>query len=449
MPRVKPDAKLQSRSSRRAIRQSPKLHITKLFTGLALGYRKGKRGGTWIARRHEQGTQYSFQPLGVSDDVADADGIRVLSFDQAQEEARNWFKRKGEEDAGERVPGSYTVAAAIHDYVKNLEKTKRKPQGRTTAIADAHILPTLGRCELSKLSHSKVKAWRDSIAEAAPRVRTGKGKVQAFRTLDTTDPDAIRKRQATANRILTVLKAALNYAYEEKRITSKAAWEVVKPFRKVDVPRVRFLTVEEVTGLVAACSPDFQSLVKAALLPGARYGELTAMTVADFNAADGKVYIAESKNGESRYVDLNAQGVALFVALTQNRTATEPIFVRSNGAMWKSSEQKRPMDTACKAAQIEGVTFHILRHTYASHAVMNGMPIEVLAEVLGHKDTRITMRHYAHLCHSYKQKLVRANAPGFGFTGAPGPAVAPSHLPITSGRRKGRILSIASASRAS
>jgi integrase len=49
------------------------------------------------------------------------------------------------------------------------------------------------------------------------------------------------------------------------------------------------------------------------------------------------------------------------------------------------------MDEACEAANIAGVTFHILRHTYASHAVMNQMPLEVLQRQLGHKDLCITM----------------------------------------------------------
>jgi integrase len=73
------------------------------------------------------------------------------------------------------------------------------------------------------------------------------------------------------------------------------------------------------------------------------------------------------------------------------------------------------MDAACEAAKLEGVTFRILRHTYASHAVMNGMPIAVVSEQFGHKDPRITGRHYAHLCQTYKQKLIRENAPSFGF----------------------------------
>ena len=186
------------------------------------------------------------------------------------------------------------------------------------------------------------------------------------------------------------------------------------PFKKVDVPKIRSLTIEEAGNLVDACEPAFQSLVKGALLTGARYGEVASLSVGDFNVDDKNVFIAESKNGESRYVDLNEQGIAHFRQVAGERNPTELMFLKANGK-WKQSEQQRPMDAACEDAYIEGVTFHILRHTYASHAVMNGMPMEVLAEVLGHKDTRITMRRYAHLCSTYKQKLVQQKAPVFAF----------------------------------
>jgi len=233
----------------------------------------------------------------------------------------------------------------------------------------------------------------------------------------------MRKRQATANRILTVLKAALNFAHEERRVASKAAWEAVKPFKKVDVPKVRFLTAEEVTAVVGKCEPDFQLLVKGALLTGCRYGELCRMTAADFK--DGQVYVAESKNGEARYVDLNDAGIEFFAELSEGRKPKERLFTKANGIQWQTSEQFRPMNEACEAAKVEGVTFHILRHTYASHALMAGMTIEVLAQQLGHKDTRITMRHYAHLCPTFKQESVRRNAPSFGFGGTTLPTAGP------------------------
>jgi integrase len=321
-----------------------------------------------------------------------------------------------QEHSGELVSGHYTVGMAMDDYIGDSENSKRKKLPKTRLIIESHIKPTLGGIELAKLTHRRVKAWRDALATTAPRLRTRPGKPQAYRDVDMSNPDILRARQATANRVLTVLKAALNYAESEsRRITTDAAWVDVKPYSDVDVPKVRFLTMNEVTAFTPVCESDFQKLVEGALVSGCRYGELTAMKVNAFDAGQGTVYVAESKNGESRYVELNDEGIALFKTLTQDRDADETMFLRSNGKSWKQSEQQRPMDAACDAAKLEGVTFHILRHTYASHAVMNGMPIKVLADNLGHKDTRITERHYAHLSKSYKQKLIRENAPTFVF----------------------------------
>jgi integrase len=425
MSRLKPSPKLQTPSSRRFIKQTPKLHVVKIFTGLAVGYRKGKNGGSWFARRHDAGMKYTFERLGVADDLGDADGIAVLSFDQAQEAARLWFKRRAQEETGGVVDGSYTIARAMDDYIADRESATRKPKARDRLIVEAHIKPALGCIELNKLTQGKVKTWRDALATAAPRLRTRPGKPQAYREMDASDPDVLRRRQATANRILTVLKAALNHALtESSRVNSNMAWVNVKPFRKVDVPKIRFLSADEVDAMVPACEPSFQALVKAALLTGCRYGELVAMGVGAFDAGKGTVYVADSKNGESRYVDLNGEGIALFAEVTNQRKPKELIFLRSNGKQWKQSEQQRPMDDACESAKLEGVTFHILRHTYASHSLMNGMTIEVLAQQLGHKDTRITMRHYAHLCPTFKQESVRRNAPSFGFAvNKPGPVL--------------------------
>jgi integrase len=416
MARTRKDARINTRSARISLQQRKEPYWRSISKGLAVGYYKGTSGGAWIAKRFSKATGRQKSSLGVADDFEDADGIRVLSFDQAQAKAREWATLKVQEDTGEVHAGSFTVAQAMEEYLTHLTKAKRKPQHRTAAISKAHILPRLGNLELAKLTHGKVKAWRDELAQTAPRLRTRIGKPQAYRTVDPNDPLQARKRQATANRILTVLKAALNHAKSDsRRVATNTAWVDVKPFSKVDVPKVRFLSNEEVSAVVKKCDPDFQALVKGALLTGCRYGELTALTVADFNSKDGQVYIAESKNGESRYVDLNDAGIDFFSQLTASREPEEKIFLRSNGKAWKTSEQFRPMNAACEAAEVEGVTFHILRHTYASHALMAGMTIEVLAQQLGHKDTRITMRHYAHLCPTFKQESVRRNAPSFGF----------------------------------
>lgn len=439
MPRTSSNPRTVNRTVRAklSIRRDPYWHL--IAEGQHIGYRKGVQGGTWIARLYDPTKGRRFRALGVADDTVEADGVRVLSFSQAQEAARRWFAELGRADAGDVLTGPYTVRQVMDDYLADRERIKRKPLDRTRAIIQAHIVPSLGHIDVSKLTHGKVKAWRDSIAEAPPRVRTRKDAEQAYRDIEANDPEAMRKRQATANRILTVLKAALNYAHENRRVSSKAAWEAVKPFREVDLPKVRFLTPDEVTALINACEADFQTLVKAALLTGCRYGELTAMRVDAFDPDNETIFVEKSKNGKARHVALNGEGVAFFSQITKQRQPSERMFLRANRKPWKTSEQQRPMDKACSDAKVGCVTFHILRHTYASQAVMNGVPIAVVAEQLGHKDTRITERHYAHLCRSYKQEIIRTNLPSFGFM-----TVKAVPADVSAKRKKGRILAMAS-----
>jgi integrase len=61
------------------------------------------------------------------------------------------------------------------------------------------------------------------------------------------------------------------------------------------------------------------------------------------------------------------------------------------------------------------VTFHVLRHTHASQLAMRGVPMAVIAKQLGHADTRMTEKHYAHLAPNYVADTIRANFPNLGI----------------------------------
>ena len=59
------------------------------------------------------------------------------------------------------------------------------------------------------------------------------------------------------------------------------------------------------------------------------------------------------------------------------------------------------------------ISFHILRHTWASLAVMNGVPLMVVAKNLGHADTRMVEKHYGHLATELIADAIRAGAPRY------------------------------------
>ena len=409
---------IKSIKGRRLIPISTNPHYNPVKRGLALGYRKNAKDGTWSFRRFANGRYQYHVPDAVADDEGEADGESVLNYQQAVGAAIKWDEQQQRLDTGEVFSNTHTVKDALEQYLTDKEREKRKSLYRDRVTAKAHIIPELGNIQLKKLTHTTLKAWRDGLASAKPRKRTEKGQEQAFRASSGhSEAESMRRRQASTNRVLTLLKAALNHAKTELRwIATDTAWKDIRAFKRVDVGKTRFLDADQVKHFAKGCEDEsFCKLVKGALYTGARYGELTEkLLVEHFNKADANVFIDKSKNGEARHVYLNAEGLGFFKSITKGRNAKEHIFVKADGKRWQQSEQKRFMDAACKASKIEEVTFHTLRHTYASNARMSGMPLDVLKDQLGHKDMRMVLR-YAHIGASHRQEQVKRFAPAFNL----------------------------------
>ena len=413
MARTVRDANLETRTARSRLPTRGKPHYRILEPGLHLGYRKLKTGpGKWIARHYEGNETYTVKTIGVADDFSDADGVAIISFHQAQTLARSRMVSRAHTAAGKTGP--LTVSAAMASYLEFLE-TNRKSAPFATYVTDAFILPELGKIEVDALSTDKLRTWHAKLAKASARIRTKEGEKQRFKD-DAADPERDRRRKATANRILTVLKAALNRAWRDGKVASDSAWRRVEPFESVDAARVRYLTIAEAKRLINASPPDFRRLVQGALETGARYGELTVLTVADFNPDSGTVAVRQSKSGKPRHIVLTDDGVEFFRALTAGRAGSEFMFVKDSGEAWIRSHQAEPMRLANKNGKITPpINFHGLRHTWASHAVMNGVPMLVVAKNLGHSDTRMVEKHYGHLAPSFVADAIRAGAPRFGI----------------------------------
>jgi integrase len=213
----------------------------------------------------------------------------VLDFSQAQVAARRWWldEQRREQGLGAPRRGPYTVKQTCDDYLEDY----RRRGGRAVEVLGyaftGHVLPKLGSMQVAKLTTGRLQDWHRSIAEQPRRLRTRPGAPQNFATFDRNDPEAVRERRATANRLLVYLKAALNLAWRDGIVASDDAWRRVKPFRAVDAPVIRYLTSDEITRLLNACSRAFRELVYAALLTGCRYGELSRLKVADYNREVG------------------------------------------------------------------------------------------------------------------------------------------------------------------
>jgi hypothetical protein len=229
------DKDVETRGARAALKARGKPYWRAIGLGLHLGYRKGRRGGVWVVRRYLGERAYKVETIALADDTEDADGTEILDFWQAQEAARNM--RQGKIKAG-----ATTVKDAVAAYLEHL-------QGRASwrdakKRLEAFVLPEFGQKQVAELDADAIRKWHRGIAKQPGRARTKPGAAQNYRKSDG-DPEAARKRQASANSCLGLLKAALNYFWDERKLKCEREWLRIKTFKGVNVTRSRYLTLAE------------------------------------------------------------------------------------------------------------------------------------------------------------------------------------------------------------
>ena len=141
--------------------------------------------------------------------------------------------------------------------------------------------------------------------------------------------------------------------------------------------------------------------------------------VSDFDADAGTLRLRTRKgNGQERvfHAHLTAEAQLFFREACAGKRGGDLIFTHADGEPWGKSHQDIPITEASRRAGITpAVNFHMTRHTFASLAVMNGVPLMVVAGALGHTDTRMVEQHYGHLSPSYSAEAIRKGAPRYGI----------------------------------
>jgi integrase len=450
MAQSKRSTKLDSRTARKKVPAGSE-KMTRIAPNQYIIYRKPKdsAAGRWFAQLYDPRTKKKTKQLiGTADDYHSGDGEIALSFSQAHTAACKWFERKIKElkktseiKAEKKVIDvtKYTVAEALEFLWSRKERHGEHIKGLVVdkLRANAWIIPDLGSIPLSELTKERIEVWLTKMAGSGRRISVKAGKPQAYGPPPKTD-DEKRARKESANRVLAILKRALNEAYKENDNLANAdeirpCWQRVKPFSRTTKARPRFLREEEEIKLINACPPDFRELVTAALETGCRYGELARLRIKDYNPDSEipTIYISDSKSGKPRYVDLGSErGIALFNELTTKKQSqddfifTHRITRRRRGDTerlkqaatdtWRSCDQKRLMKKACKNAGIEPIGFHGLRHSYASMLKRNGCLNWYIAKQLGHKDEKMIEDFYGHITPSDKAKAIQAAMTGRG-----------------------------------
>ena len=170
--------------------------------------------------------------------------------------------------------------------------------------------------------------------------------------------------------------------------------------------RLRYLTSEECKALLDAClSPTMSQIVIVALNTGMRRGEILNLKWENVNLRERLIEITEQKNGQYSTIPLNSTTVDTLRAIP-HRLDSDYVFPgKVQGKPYY--DLFRHFERAVKAAKLERVNFHTLRHTAASHLVMAGVDLATVQEIMRHKTITMTLR-YAHLSPAHKRSAVDA-----------------------------------------
>ena len=209
-------------------------------------------------------------------------------------------------------------------------------------------------------------------------------------------------RAHTINFEVGTLRTVLNLAIKWGYLKENPA-RGVKRLKVNDSKPLRFLTIEECQRLLKACPPDLYPVYFMFLNTGMRKAELENLEWSDVDLKRRKIRIRrketwQPKTGE-RDIPINQ---SLHDTLTDLKAKNDRelksnyVFPDSTGGKIKTKLREKLIQIAITAG-IENLTkVHTLRHTFASHLVMQGVDLPTVQKLMGHADIQTTMI-YAHL----------------------------------------------------
>jgi integrase len=209
--------------------------------------------------------------------------------------------------------------------------------------------------------------------------------------------------EATVRHALCLARQAFN------KVTVWRLWTGDNPCKGVAFPtpnnaRQRFLTQEEAARLLEGLklrSPQVARIAAMSLYGGMRLGEVLSLNWSNVDLNNGIIMLQDTKNSESRPVFITEPIRKIIDELSPGEP-DQPLFKSKAGnpVQWLSKSFAATVNELKLNEGIsdprERVSFHTLRHTYASWAVMAGVPLYVVGKALGHRTLTMTAR-YSHL----------------------------------------------------
>ncbi len=312
------------------------------------------------------------------------------------------------------VEDSRRLGDYLEHWLIEIVEPDRKPATAASYrdMVRRHIAPELGHVRLDRLSATDVRSFlRTKSMEISARGRPLSSR-------------SVRYLHA-------ILRSALSQAVRDDLVSRNVCELVTPPRGEQEAFRGRHLEPEEARALLAAAEGTrLAALWRLALTAGLRKGEILALRWDDVDLERGLLLVRRSvsrqagrglvegapKTADSvRTLRLGSGSIS---ALRQHWGRQESerlrarelwaddgrVFATPRGTIIDPRNLNRSLDELCAAAGVTRVRVHDLRHTCATLLLAEGEPLEVIAERLGHSDTRVTSQVYAHVVDDLRQR---------------------------------------------
>jgi integrase len=208
---------------------------------------------------------------------------------------------------------------------------------------------------------------------------------------------------ASVNRELAGLKRLFNLASEWGFHKGR---NPVKGVRFLDENNLKLRTLSgaEEAKLLSYCAPYMQDLVVFAINTGLRLGEILNLTWKEVDLENGVLTLLIRKNRRMLDVPLNEKAFKVVNGWYGVRKCQYVFYNPETGGQWK--DLWLGLKKACRKSELDDITWHTFRHTFASRLIAGGADLVTVKKLLGHSDIKITMR-YAHTNHEAKVAAVR------------------------------------------
>ncbi|MBX2929010.1 MAG: tyrosine-type recombinase/integrase [Saprospiraceae bacterium] len=235
--------------------------------------------------------------------------------------------------------------------------------------------------------------------------KSGVERIHTFERRDIQDYCNALAKQDIAFTTLNQHINAIKFYYEKVLARPRAVYDVLRPRKNAKLPSV--LSAGELRLLFAAIdNKKHQAMVYLAYSAGLRVSEVCHLKIQDIDTRRMMIHVVSSKGNKDRMLPLSETMAGLLRAyyleyrpkdwLFEGQFAGEPYSTRSLQTIFKRAKEKAGIRKA--------VSFHSLRHSYATHLLESGTDVRLIQELLGHSDIKTTLR-YTHVSTQILQKV--------------------------------------------